>query len=86
MSAHRLNIKIFKTIKNKRNLIRVRKGGFEAVAGYKFLTKNLQNSWSLFTYSNKLFNFRKGMNLVRWNIGTPEIIFVLQLKKIYKYM
>ena len=21
------------------------------------------------------------MNLVRWNIGTPEIIFVLQLKK-----
>ena len=26
----------------------------------------------------------KEMNLVRWNIGTQEIIFVLQLKKIYK--
>ena len=25
------------------------------------------------------------MNPVRWNIGTPEIIFVLQLKKMYKY-
>ena len=24
-------------------------------------------------------------NLLRWNIGTPRIIFVLQLKKIYKY-
>ena len=25
-------------------------------------------------------------NLVRWNIGNPEIIFVFHLKKIYKYM